>query len=272
MIILTCADGGNVKTDAGRDYKNFKFSAVIRDTEKAAKNHNYRMIVYDLGQLGFGIPYEVEDESFHCNGYYETEVIKGYKSKSLFKPDIVQLSMDRYNETIAYLDGDAQLLGCLDEIETDDYDIGVTLRDFSELSSEWHQTYMDIARYINAGVIFFRPTDAAREFIELWKKETADVGNDQMALNRLACSEDYPDVDSIQTLHGVRIKYFPGNIYNFYYFTDNDHRDAKILHFKGAVRHFYPFDWKKRVYCRAAVPVKNGVNRILRRRVDLDRC
>jgi hypothetical protein len=195
------------------------------------------------------------DQNFSEKGYYGAEVVKGYKSKSLFKPELVKLVMDRYNDTVVYLDGDAQLVGCIDEIVGDDYDIGVTLRPKWETESEWHKQHFEIVKYVNAGVIFFNPTEEALRFVDKWTHRTAEVGNDQMALNSLSCTDHYPDPFSVETIDGIRVKYFPCEQYNFYYFGELYERNAKILHFKGNVRNFYPFDWKKRFYsfCRVTL-------------------
>ena len=264
MIILTGANNDKAKNDQGELYKYFSFKGVIKASMEQAGRCGYKTVVYDLGNLGMGEPYIVEDKTFAKKGFYEKEVMSGYKSKSLFKPAIVKLSMERHDDIVVYLDGDAQLNGCIDEVDTDDYDIGVTLRDSSELESGWHQAHIDIVKFINAGVIFFRPTSVTNAFVDTWKNLTDEIGNDQMALNKLTCPEEYPKAWSVQTIDGVRIKYFPCKQYNFYYFEDGLVPDIKIMHFKGPVRHFYPFNWKKRLYCRTVVPVVNYLKVLLK--------
>jgi len=260
MIILT---GANIDIPASDitgiidPTLKFSFSAVIRETVKKADECGYTPVVYDLGSLGMGIPFEVEDKSFATRGYYEKEVIKGYKSKSLFKPGMVKKCIEEHNETTIYLDGDAKLCENIDEILGDDYDVGVTLRDPLELETEWHQEHFNIVKYINAGVIFFNPTPATKTFLETWEKLTDELGNDQMALNQLTCPDFYPDIGSILTLNGVRVKYFPGKKYNYYYFDEGWEFGIKIMHFKGTVRRYYPFSWRMRLYCRTIIPLKN---------------
>ncbi len=61
-----------------------------------------------------------------------------------------------------------------------------------------------------------------------------------MALNNLASPEHYPDDYSVKVIDGVRIKYFPAWKYNFYYFDEGWNTDARILHYKGIVRKYYP--------------------------------
>jgi len=264
MIILKGANADKAKKDSGQIFKNFSFRGVIQKTIDKAEEFGYTPVVYDLGKLGMGKPLVVEDKSFNEKGYYEKEVINGYKSKSLFKPKMVKTCMDEYNDLVVYLDGDAQLCGSLEEVEGDDFDVGVTLRDSDELKSEWHQEHMEIVKFVNAGVIFFNPTPAAKSFIDKWEKCTEEVGNDQMALNKLTCLEHYPEANSILTIDGVRIKYFPCMQFNYYYFEEKYDSNIKVMHFKGTVRHFYPFNNTKRLYCRLVVPIKNKIRSLVR--------
>lgn len=264
MIILTAANSDQSKDDIGKPYEHFSFIGVIQKTIKIAIECGYKPIVYDLGSLGIGKPFNVNDETFNDKGYYEREVKKGYKSKSLFKPKMVKMCLEEYNEFTVYLDGDAQLCSNIDEITEDDYDIGVTLRDSFEFKSDWYKEHFKIVKYLNAGVIFFNNTPEAKSFISKWQTLTEDVGNDQMALNQLACPENYPLAYSVHNINGVRVKYFPCSKYNFYYFNKQLAADIKIMHFKGSVRHFYPFDWKKRLYCNTLVPARNIIRFIVK--------
>ncbi len=247
MIILSCADSAIAKK-SDPSYQGFSFRGIISSSVKIANKCGYLPAIYDLGTLGIGEKFSVIDSNFKDKGYYEKEVIKGYKSRSLFKPELVELVMNQHSDLVVYLDGDAQLVGCLDEIAGADYDVGVTVRPKWETESEWHKQHFEIVKYLNAGVIFFNPTEAARQFVVRWKLVTAEVGNDQMSLNRLACPEHHPSDYAVEIIDGVRIKYFPCERYNFYFFGDIYPHDAKILHFKGNVRNYYPFAWKNRLF------------------------
>jgi len=251
MIILTCANNDKAKDyrKKNQEYRNFSFREVIEATARQAELCGYPCAIFDLGTLGIGEPFTVQDPDFAEKGYYAKEIVEGYKSKSLFKPELVQLVMKRFNDTVIYLDGDAQLVGCLDETAGDDYDIGVTLRPQWETESEWHKQHFEIVKYINAGVIFFNPTEAAHRFVEKWASRTAEVNNDQMALNSLSCPENYPVPYSVELIDGVRIKYFPCEVYNFYFFGNQYPQTAKILHFKGDVRAYYPFNKSNQLFC-----------------------
>jgi hypothetical protein len=259
MIILTGANCDMAKAYSGKDldYLNFRFSLVIKKTIRNAEKFGYTTDVYDMGTLGIGKPFRIDDQSFNEKGHYARETIKGYKSKALFKPALVKACLEEHKELTVYLDGDAELRGRIDEIDTDDYDIGVTLRDKSELTTDWYKEHKDIVKYVNAGVIFFNATPATTKFLDIWEQLTQEVGNDQMALNKLTCPEHYPEIGSIELLNGVRVKYFPCLRYNFYYFQEKFPWRVKIMHFKGDVRHLYPFDWKKLLYSSFYIPLKN---------------
>lgn len=268
MIILTGASSDVAKWDTGaiRDHIKFRFSSVIKKTVKKAEEFGYTAEVYDLGTLGMGKPFRVEDHNFIEKGHYARELIKGYKSKSLFKPTMVKACLEEHRDFTVYIDGDAELLDRIDEIDSGDYDIGVTLRDKLELESEWHKEHFAIVKYVNAGVIFFNPTRATTKFLDEWERITKDVGNDQMALNKLTCPDQYPEMGSIEIINGVRVKYFPCLQYNYYYFKDKYPSGVKIMHYKGDVRHFYPFGWKTRLYCTFFVLWRNLARKIVNRR------
>ncbi|MCU7919638.1 MAG: hypothetical protein KZQ88_13615 [Candidatus Thiodiazotropha sp. (ex Dulcina madagascariensis)] len=264
MIILTAANKDISKDDRGKVYKNFSFRRVIENTINQATKFGYKPVVYDLGTLGIGRPFSVTDENFSTKGYYSNEPIKGYKSKSLFKPEMVKDSMLQDRELTVYLDGDATLNDSIDEIESDDYDLGVTLRKKSEMEGEWYEEHKDIVRYVNAGVIFFNPTDATFDFLDKWIEVTDKLGNDQMALNSLVCPNELPEEYSVIDRGGVRIKFFPGEIYNYYYFDEGFNGNIKIFHFKGPVRKYFPFTKSKRFVCEYILPVRNRLVRLIK--------
>lgn len=267
MIILTAANKDIIKDGLGGEYRNFSFRDVITATAENSRRFGYVPVIYDLGQLGIGKLYYEEDETFQKEGYYR-KIQHGYQSKSLFKPDIIEKCLKEYNDFIVYLDGDALLYKRIDEVHEASYDIGVTLRSRFEMESQWYKDHKEIVKYVNAGVIFFNPTPRTFQFIEMWKKRTGEVGNDQQALNELVCSDEYPGVNSIAELNGIKIKYFPCEIYNNYYFNEGLVKGMKILHFKGVVRHYYPFDWKARLYCRTVAfslfNSKRIINKVIR--------
>jgi len=276
MIILTCSnvDIAYEKYKEDKDtirYQNFSFRRVIEETVKKAEENGYKPVVYDLGTLGIGEKYQINDEFFAEKGYYEVKPMEGYRSRSLFKPEVVKYCLSKHRDFTVYLDGDAQLLDNIDEILTGDYDVGVTLRKPSELNEGWHQMHYEMYRYVNAGVIFFNPSAATERFVGAWEQRTHEVGNDQKALNQLTCPEEYPQPFSVHIIDGVMVKYFPCEQYNYYYFEEGWFPNIKIMHFKGLYRNFFPFDWKKRLYCRTIVPLKSLLSPVVKKVIRLFR-
>ena len=137
------------------------------------------------------------------------------------------------------------------------------------MKGDWYESHYEIVKFLNAGVIFFAPTDATSAFLKRWKAETERVGNDQRALNAIACPDEPPAPYSVLRIGGVRIKYFPTLRYNYYYFDQGYPlvRRVKILHFKGEVRKYYPFTWKHRLRCSLVSPLVHHAGRMLPQRV-----
>jgi hypothetical protein len=196
MIILIAADW------------RFKTSAVY--LKESAERFGYKVETYDLGNLGYGLPYDTRNDNFINNGYYcvANEII-GWKSKGWHKPNIILECLKTAKETVVYMDADTVLLSPIDEI-TGSYDIGVTVRRSNEGQARIGS--------INAGVVFFNP--GSIDLVRAWVDLTVGYSNDQKALNEL------------YQRHKYRFKTFPTDIYNYYYF-DEGLGKAKILHFKG---------------------------------------
>lgn len=253
MLIVTAA---NSIKDSWANCPNFSFKSVIQETVKRAEQFGYDTAVYDLGSLGIGEPFFVDSPTFQEHGYFE-EIQEGYRSRSLFKPDLILHSLKKQEVCTVYLDADALLFNRLDEVFSGDFDVGVTLRRSSEMKGDWYDNHYDIVKFLNAGVMFFAPGAATISFLERWKSETERVGNDQRALNAVACGDDPPAPYSVASIEGVRIKYFPTARYNYYYFDSGFPlmRQVKILHFKGEVRKYYPFAFRNRLYCTLVSPI-----------------
>ena len=54
--------------------------------------------------------FNVTDKIFSEKGHYDVEFETGYKSRSLFKPEVASYYLKENSEFTAYLDGDAQLI------------------------------------------------------------------------------------------------------------------------------------------------------------------
>jgi nucleotide-diphospho-sugar transferase len=192
---------------------NHRLKTVAQRCVRSLDDLDYRRTVFDLGGLGFGESFPVEDPTFQAEGYYPTHFTK-WHSRAMHKPRLILNFLPKVKDFLVYLDADTFVRRPIGEIEGD-YDVGVTVRRLYE------QRQAVLGR-VNAGVVFLNRTAAAFKFVERWVAETEKAGNDQVALNKL--------VDR----GGLRIRLFPTDIYNWYYFPDVPTPDAKILHFKTA--------------------------------------
>lgn len=191
---------------------NYRFKDHALACIDSIRRFNYDHYVYDLGGLGFGIPATVADKGFQSIGCYRTYFTK-WRSRAMHVPDIIQRHLYVANGTVAYVDADTRLLGCIPEVDAVQFDVGVTVR---------HEDEMENLGRCNSGVIFFRPTKAAKEFVLLWKRLTQATGSVQAGLNEAI------------TYSGFSIAEFPTDIYNYYY-SATPPATAKILHYRASM-------------------------------------
>ena len=233
---------------------NYRFKSMIKTSLRQAKKFGYETAVYDLGDLGFGKSFIVENASFHKKGYYwKVEGVTDRQTRAVHKISVIKDCLNNYSDFTVYLDGDAILVDSIDEVAAD-YDIGLTVRPLEEVNERrkcFGTTREDLFNgYINAGVMFFNNTKAARRFIDIWSREAEKLKNDQAALNSILQGHFPLNTGQTITLDGVRIRTFDTRIYNFYYFDkykplyyatvkNMDIKNAKILHFKNDRRQYY---------------------------------
>jgi len=187
---------------------NKKYDKFLKILESQSNKLNYDIEVYDLGDLGRGIPSYVTDESFIKTGNY-CQVRGPWWSKALHKPIIVEKALNQ--DPIVYMDADAFPVRRFDEIWDTEFDIAVTLRDTNE--------NIQMLSPINAGVVFFSPS--AQEAVQEWRHFTNLMNNDQLALAKIIKNPKY------------NIKKLPAYIYNYYKFPEKPPNDVAIYHFKG---------------------------------------
>jgi len=211
-----------------------KFKEMVGFSVRTAKKLGYETIIFDLGGLGVGKRYEIKRDDFSVGKHYGV-----YAIKVPFKPKLLKRALEKTDEFLVWLDGDAFLISKIDEV-VGDYDIGVTMRRQEERGKS---PYPSISGYINAGVLFINNTKGARKFIDMWIKEIPNTksGSDQEALNSLIKQvTDFKGgcYNKIYNLDDIKIKIFKTDIYNHYYF-DETLEQAKIVHFKGSRRQYY---------------------------------
>lgn len=181
---------------------NHKFKQLIKHSLKQANKFNYVMRVFDLGNLGFGELYKVDN----------------LKSTCIHKPALIKkVLMELPGQLIVYLDGDAFINDKIDEIDQD-YDLGLTIRNPEEKQIAYSYSW------INAGVMFLRSNPQMLSFVDQWEIYAQKFKDDQKGLSKLL---NIKKRDIIQ-YPGIKIQTFPTNVYNNYYGLKN----AKIDHLK----------------------------------------
>lgn len=212
---------------------NWRFAYFIEHSMKQAAKFNYPVQVFDLGGLGFGEDWSINDQSFQENGYYDR--LNGssegsFLSTARHKPAIVEHTLKQFNDFTVYLDGDAMLVDRIDEI-AGDYDIGVTTRRPSELNVS--NGLKKLRGWINAGVLFFNNTPGTELFLEYWKQAMTVWPDDQWALNEMLCKDLDKPLPEEFMYRDIKIRTFPGDIYNFCYFPEEPPNGCKIFHYRG---------------------------------------
>lgn len=221
---------------AGSHHKGY--DRTIKFCEKKCEEYGYKFKVYDLGGLGYGIP--VDDPRMAA---------KHFTTRCAIKPELIRDTLKETDEEfVVWIDGDATLIGRIDEVEADtSFDVGVTVRP-ERLRKKTH--------YINAGVIFFRNNQRAKTFVDDWiaafppwppldakTKELIRGYSDQNALEEGLLLPNIPEpfwdkFQSVHEVHGARVKLLEClNYNNFWSHWGVDkmkyNPEMKIIHFKG---------------------------------------
>jgi hypothetical protein len=195
-----------------------RFRPYVANARRTTEALGYTTMVFDLGDLGFGEPFEgrVSDVPLHTIPC---------------KPRLIRKALERVpaNDYVIWLDADAIMQQRVDEI-CQDYDLGVTMR----------EKFAQDPRVgaINAGIVFARNTPVMSKFLDLWTNRAEELDGDQSALNSLITLEK-ADRDQLVSRHDIRVQVFPCAVYNNFSFKD-DMSQAKIIHYKSKHRARYP--------------------------------
>lgn len=176
---------------------NKKFRKLIDQSVAHLEELGYDYTVYDLGGLGIGKEFIIEDD-FTIYPF----------PPCYFKPAVIahKLTELEEGEYLVFLDADAHIHKNIDEIVELDYDIGLTERTTAGAKPEEGR--------VNAGVMFLRNCENTRNFVQEWRRKTHELKGDQHALNTLLVDWD-------------RITFFPCSVYN-------DPKGEKIVHYKNS--------------------------------------
>ena len=196
------------------------FRPYVENGKRAVEALGYPTLIYDLGNLGFGKPFD---------GRVSTTKFQNIPCK----PAVILDALKHISEQdyLVWLDADAIMKSRIDEI-CKDYDLGLTMRLKHEQDPR--------ASTINAGIVFIRNTPQSKQFLQSWAKHADELNGDQWALNNLT-KLTLDMMNQTVTCDNTRIHCFPCTTYNNFYF-DDDQRQAKIIHYKSArYKKLYPF-------------------------------
>src|SRR6056300_617418 len=194
------------------------FRKYVDKAVQFSRNVGYDPVVYDLGGLGYGIPFK---------GRVSPQV--GAKIPS--KPGMIMETLKKVEEGdyVVWIDADALIEDRIDEIMFN-YDIGVTVRQPKQKENSLP---------INAGIVFVKKTPAAIKFVEEWIKLCETGVSDQQELNKL-CQVTTKDTNTTVVRHNTSIHVFECRVYNNFYFAKKAAPQAKIKHYKSKLRHLWP--------------------------------
>ena len=183
----------------------------------------YQRSVYNLNNtLDYGIP------------FYNDYKIKDNEGKIPYKPLLIEKAIEENpdEKCIAYFDADAFAIRNFDEIEYEDFDVALTLSKPNEHDGQLKEWW----GYINAGVIFIKPSIQTMKFLELWKNtiKISKYNSDQHALNLILLKHDNL-IERNKTLNidDIKIKLLETDIYNNYYKNIKENDSIKIVHYNN---------------------------------------
>jgi hypothetical protein len=164
--------------------------------------------------------------------------IESWSPKSSWKPKLIQAAMrvSHFRRTLVWMDADAWCIRPIDEVDTGDYDVAVTMRGQDErMSYRWPEIF----GFLNAGFIVIRPTIGAAKFLDKWVEQTRTVysRSDQHALNNVVRQfTDLREYNKVFEFDGMRVKILSCEEYNWIYLPTEPKPFTKVLHAKKDVR------------------------------------
>ena len=174
----------------------------------------YEPIVYNLGGLSYGIPFEANTSS--------ASLQKFPKKPFVIKHALTNLPKDSW---LAWVDIDCIMQHSIDDAISNDYDVGLTFR----------------KNHINTGVNFWKHNSFALSFLDKWCTAAIDANGDQNGLNNMCNIKSNTLINQTLKIANARVKVFDSRTYNNFFFK-KDQDSARILHYKSKHRHRFPFN------------------------------
>jgi len=221
MKVITAADGA---------YRDMVLASIEQN-----KKFGYETIVYDLGGLGFGKPWDIQPAMEHIRNT-DTPYTGTHMMKAPFKPHVIldALVSNPYEQRLVWIDADAFIIKAIHHIMFwEGLNIAVTMRRPTENVESANRMFDG---YINSGVIFLKNNQKTRDFIQLWIDTwpTAPTLVDQEALNMALHADKMKERNAIYDIDGVKVLVLTTEEYNNYYLPHElPQANTKVLHFKG---------------------------------------
>ena len=204
-----------------------EYRRIIDEQERRCLACGYRHEVYDLGGLGRGVSFSAPAGDLESR-------FAGGMPRTTFKTTLIAQTLAIANETVCWLDGDCLPLLPFDP-QPGNWDVAVTLRPESEVGASG----IDATDWLNAGVLFVKPSLAGSEFMRCWTERCASASSDQDALNQVVG----PHFDkagwntarnSIIRCAGFGVLILSCPEWNCWHFPAPE--GTRILHFKRGIR------------------------------------
>jgi len=150
------------------------YRPIVNAQARKCVELGYRHLTFDLGNLGTGIPFEVDPADL------KPTVNGDSLPAALFKPLLVTCVLEQWamaNDIVCWLDADC--IPLKEFVPPGDWDAAVTLRPVAEIG----QSNNRALDFLNSGVVWIRNTPAGMEFAHDWHLRATECGTDQGGLN-----------------------------------------------------------------------------------------
>lgn len=220
MIVVTGAGGSPEDCEI--------YSRIIGAQAMKCNEYGYKHIVFDLGGLGFGLPFAVDPMDF------APQVNGDSLPAATFKAALVERAFSHaaQEEVVCWLDADCIPLQRFNPLLSfDRLDAAVTLRPAPEIGLS-NNPALD---YLNSGVVWIRNTNRGKMFARAWRDLSREMNTDQGALNEVVA----PRVQQAHTWNGLRGRVHDGTLVLDATVWNNWHppfTGARIAHFKRGIR------------------------------------
>lgn len=161
-----------------------------------------------------------------------------YNSKKI---PLVKKILQESGETVVWIDGDAVLHSSIHELDTSEFDIGVTPKPIRK--EKLDRVGVKIYGAFNPGVFVAKPNQKVFDFLDAWSP--ISKSHDSTTFRKLLEKDGVEKKEArrfkwgmfenreVVSLKGMTIKFFP-YIYNYiYHLREPLPEDVKIVHFKS---------------------------------------